>query len=217
MLPKDDNCSSQFGFRDNRGTTFAAALSNDVTSYFRHRGSTVYTCSLDAEKCFDSIWHSALPYKLRDKISTNQWLIMYRSYPRLKASVRMNGSYSNMFRITRGMRQGSVLSPRFFCILLNSLLVHLECSNAGVRIGPDSYQSFAYAHYINLFSATVGGLQSIIDICLAYSNKWYDFWSRFILSSTILVLMLSTYGNLHWIRCSRYYIYQRWQEWKTCT
>ena len=91
MLPKDDNCSSQFGFRDNRGTTFAAALFNDVTSYFRHGGSPVYTCSLDAEKCFDSIWHSALLYKLRDKIPTNQWLIMYRLYSRLKASVRMNG------------------------------------------------------------------------------------------------------------------------------
>ena len=43
MLPKDDSCPSQFGFRDNRGTTFAAALFDDVTSYFRHRGSPVYT------------------------------------------------------------------------------------------------------------------------------------------------------------------------------
>ena len=77
-----------------------------------------------------------------------------------------------MFNIPRGTRQGSVLSPRFFCIFLNSLLVDLECSNAGVRIGPDSYQSFAYADDINLFSATVGGLQSLIDICLAYSKKW---------------------------------------------
>ena len=142
MLPKDDSCPSQFSFRDNRGTTFAAALFNDVTSYFRHRGS-VYTCSLDAEKCFDSIWHSALLYKLRDKIPTKQWLIMYRWYSRLKASLRMNGSYSNMFNFTRGTRQGSVLSPLFFCIFLNSLLVDLECSNAGVRIRSDSYQSFA--------------------------------------------------------------------------
>ena len=113
----DDNCSSQFGFRDNRGTTFAAAFFDDVTSYLRHRGSPVYTCSLNAERCFDSIWHSALL---------------------LKASVRMNGSYSNMFSIPQGTRQGSVLSPRFFCIFLNSLLVDLECSKAGVRIGPDS-------------------------------------------------------------------------------
>ena len=45
MLLKDDSCPSQFGFRDDRGTTFAAALFNDVTSYFRHRGSPVYTCS----------------------------------------------------------------------------------------------------------------------------------------------------------------------------
>ena len=158
-----DSCPSQFGFRNNRGTTFAAA------SYFRHWGSPVYTCSLYAEKCFDSIWHIALLYKLRDKIPTNQWLIMCRWYSRLKASVRMNGSYSNMFNITRGTRQSSVLSPRFFCIFLNSLLVDLD---AGVRIGPDSYQSFAYADDINLFSATVGGLQSLIDICLAYSKKW---------------------------------------------
>ena len=59
MLPKDDSCPSQFGVRDNRGTTFAAALFNDVTSYFRRRGSPVYTCTFDAEKSFDSIWHSA--------------------------------------------------------------------------------------------------------------------------------------------------------------
>ena len=89
----------------------------------------------------------------------------------LKVSGRMNGSYSNMFNITRGTRQGSVLTPRFFCIFLNSLLVDLECSNAGVCIGTDSYQSFAYADDINLFSVTVDGLQSLIDICLAYSKK----------------------------------------------
>ena len=50
MLPKDDSCPSHL---DNTGTTFSAALFNDVTSYFRHRGSPVYTCSLDAEKSFD--------------------------------------------------------------------------------------------------------------------------------------------------------------------
>ena len=89
----------------------------------------------------------------------------------LKASVKMNDSDSNMFDITRGRRQGSFLSPRFFCIFLNSLLVDLECSNAGVRIGPDSIICI-YADDINLFSAAVGGLQSLIDICLTYSSKW---------------------------------------------
>ena len=117
--------------------------------------------------------HSALLYKLRDKIPTNQWLIMYRWYSRLKASVRMNGAYSNMFNITRGTRQGSVLSPRFFCIFLDSLLVDLECSNAGVRIGPDSYQSFAYADDINLFSATVGGLMISVADLFCRQPSWY--------------------------------------------
>ena len=55
----------------------------------------------------------------------------------LKASGRMNGLYSKVFKITRGTCQGSVLSPRFFCIFSNSLLVDLKCSNACVRMGPD--------------------------------------------------------------------------------
>ena len=45
-MPKDDSCPSQFGFRDNRGTTVAVALFNDVTSYFRYRGSPMYTCTV---------------------------------------------------------------------------------------------------------------------------------------------------------------------------
>ena len=51
-------------------------------------------------------------------------------------------------------------------------LLILNAVTNGVRIGPDSYQSFANADDINLFSATVGGLQSLIDSCLAYSKKW---------------------------------------------
>ena len=44
--------NSQLGFVSGRGTEIATALVNDVISYANVRGSTVYTCSLDAEGAF---------------------------------------------------------------------------------------------------------------------------------------------------------------------
>ena len=48
-----------------------------------------------------------------------------------------------------------------------------ELSNAksGVRIGDGLYNSFAYADDISYFSATVPGLQSLINICYDYGKK----------------------------------------------
>ena len=51
-------------------------LINDIND----RGSPLYICSLDAEKCFDSIWHDALLYKLWEKLPLHHWLLMYRWY-----------------------------------------------------------------------------------------------------------------------------------------
>ena len=65
-----------------------------------------------------------------------------------------------------------MLSPHIFVIFINDLLIDLSTSDHGVRIGSNKFESFAYADDINLFSATVPGLQKMIDKCLVYSNTW---------------------------------------------
>ena len=50
----------QFGFVKGRGTATAAALARDVISYCNKRGSTVFTCYLDAEGAFDAVPHDIL-------------------------------------------------------------------------------------------------------------------------------------------------------------
>ena len=39
-------------------------LINDLMLYCNARGSPMFICSLGAEKCFVSIWHDGLFYKL---------------------------------------------------------------------------------------------------------------------------------------------------------
>ena len=76
LIPSDNASECQFGFRKSRGTMFATSLLNDMAAYLNTCGSPMYVCSLDAEKCFDSIWHARLFYKLFDIISERQWLFL---------------------------------------------------------------------------------------------------------------------------------------------
>jgi hypothetical protein len=64
MIPPDKVSDMQFGFRAKRGTSFGCRLLNDVACYQNQKGSPLYICSLDAEKCFDRIWHAGLFFKL---------------------------------------------------------------------------------------------------------------------------------------------------------
>jgi hypothetical protein len=88
MLPDDDVSDSQFGFRKGRGTSFGCSLLNDIMAEFKASKSPVFLCSLDAEKCFDSIWHDALFYKLRKRIPDSEWVLLFRWYTNLKAAVK---------------------------------------------------------------------------------------------------------------------------------
>ena len=66
---------------------------------------------------------------------------MYRWYNNLNAVVRWNGECSDSFKVTRGTRQGSILSPYIFGIFINDLLIDLSTGDHGVRIGSNKFDS----------------------------------------------------------------------------
>ena len=82
ILPPDGAHENQFGFRTGRGTAMACSFLNDLMQYCRFNGSPMFICSLDAEKCFDTIWHDGLFYKLIDILPQSHWLYLYRLYNR---------------------------------------------------------------------------------------------------------------------------------------
>ncbi len=76
------------------------------------------------------------------------------------------------FKVTRGTRQGSILSPVLFNIFLSELMNLLSYHTSGIHVGNKLYNSFAYADDISLFSSTVPGLKELINICTNYSDTW---------------------------------------------
>ena len=127
---------------------------------------------MDAEKCFDRVWHDGLFHKLLPRITFTHWLTLYEWYSKLKAVIRWNGTESAPFTVSRGIRQGSLLSPIFFTMFIDDLLTELSNTNCGLRIDKFLFNNFAYADDVNLLAASVPGLQRLIDVCYNYSKKW---------------------------------------------
>ena len=171
IMPECDLSDSQFGFRPGRGTTLAGCLLTDTMAYAKHQNTPLFICSLDAEKCFDNIWHAGLLYKMWNIMPTIHWMLLYRWYSSTKAVVRWNGAFSDTFDVTRGVRQGSVLSPVLFNCYVNDLLEQLM-TQPGFAVGHNNITSLAYADDVTLISSTVPGLQNLMDTCLQYATKW---------------------------------------------
>jgi hypothetical protein len=172
MIPHNDVCDTQFGFREGRGTTFVTSLISDCALYYKENASPMFLCSLDAERCFDSIWHHGLLYKLLPILPSHQWLFLYRWYTSTNAQVSWNGHSSFTFNVSRGIRQGSVLSPYLFNIFMYDQLIELKSQPEGIRIHDYALNSCAFADDVTLFCSTVPGLQKLIDICVIYANKF---------------------------------------------
>ena len=119
----------------------ACSMLNDVISHCKSQNSPLFLASLDAEKCFDSICHTSLFVKLIDLIPMYHWSFLYTWYGKLHAMVKWNGQYSPIFSVTRGTRQGSILSPDLFNIFINQLLIELQNTGYGVNIGQSIYNT----------------------------------------------------------------------------
>ena len=172
IMPSPDINDAQFGFREGRGTTFVTSLINDCAAYYKNRKSPMYLCSLDAEKCFDSIWHHGLMFKLWPILPLHHWLFLYRWYRSTNTVIHWNNCRSFSFSVSRGMRQGSILSPTLFNIFLDELLQQLQLIPHGIKVFDMSLNVCAYADDITLFAATIPGLQCLIDKCVSYSEKY---------------------------------------------
>ena len=95
----------KFAFQPGCSTTMCTWSMVENISYFMRNGSNVYTCCMDLTKAFDLVKHSLLFTKLMHAGLPLIFLrLLVYVYLKQYANVKWNGSYSNKFSLTNGVR-----------------------------------------------------------------------------------------------------------------
>ena len=107
-------------------------------AYYKVKGSTVQVCILDASKAFYRV-NQAIIVRIIDDCYNKQVLCM-----------KWNGTISETFSATNGVKQDGILSPTLFCIYIDILLEKLKEHPAGCRTSGRCTGTIAYADDIAL-------------------------------------------------------------------
>ena len=161
----------QFGFVPGRSTAMAESLVHDVCEYSKTAGFYIFLCSLDAEAAYDGIPHPVLFETASTVLPDVCWKILYKWYTNLSVNVKWQDITGSIIKVTKGHRQGGLISPMLYNVFYQPLVDKLSSCNAGITIHNQKYNVFCYADDLLLASTTATGLQTLINIAVNHVSE----------------------------------------------
>ena len=163
----------QFAYKEGYSTSMCSFLVAETIQYYKSNGSNVFMLSLDATKAFDLVQYSKL-FKLLIDRNICPLLIRFliNIYLSSLAMVKWNGTKSQPFTISNGVKQGAVISAPLFAIYINPLIKDLQNSKHGCYIGNICANAFEYADDIVLLTPTCTALRFLIILCEKYAESY---------------------------------------------
>ena len=165
--------NQQFGYKANLSTIMCSSLVIETIHYFESKCSPTCVLFIDASKAFDRVRHIDLFNVLskRNMCALVRRLLM-TMYSDQRIQVRWSNVLSEMFHMKNGVKQGAVLSPKLFTVVLDGLFENLLQSGVGCRIDNIFAGAFGYADDIVLLAPSADALKFMISICEAYAYEF---------------------------------------------
>ena len=164
----------QNGFRHDRNCIDHIYVLYSIIKNRKNRSLDTFVAYIDFYKCFDIIDRNLLFFKLTQYgIDGKIYDAIKSMYSNTYSRVNINDKFTDWFETSNGCRQGDVISPTAFAILINDLLKELNSCGLGVKIDANLIVSvLAFADDIVLLAENENDLQKLVGIVYRWSMKW---------------------------------------------
>ena len=160
----------QFAYQAKCSTNMCTWLVVETIDYFIRKGGEVFACAMDMTKAFDLVVQSKLLMKMlaasMPAIVVRLMLVMFVTQ---FANVRWCGTFSRIFNLRNGCKQGAVLSAIAYCIYVNNLFVELKKNRSGCWIETSYLGILGYSDDNLLLAPSREALQVMLSICEKYA------------------------------------------------
>lgn len=131
-------------------------------------------CFIDYEKAFDTVQHDKLMEILMSiGIDEKEIQCIKNLYWNQSARIQINGEFSDEIAISKGVRQGCILSPLLFNIYSEKIFREsVEGKRIGILINGKFINNVRYADDTTLLASSISGLQKLTDE-LTYVSESY--------------------------------------------
>ena len=138
----------QFAYKPQTSTIQCVSSITEIVSYYVDNSGQVglYVCMLDASKTFDCVNLLLLFKKLlqRDMCPLFPRFLM-NTYYKQQMRVKWNGTISNTFSTSNGVKQGGVSSSFLFNVYIDELIKLLSEQGLGCHLHGQFVGAFIYA------------------------------------------------------------------------
>ena len=142
-----------------------------IRKYLRS-GDSVFQIFYDLEKAFDSVEFPVLLKHLYGAgIHGKAWRLIRSYYLSPTSRVRVNNALSSEFTLGRGVRQGSVLSPSLFLIVIDDLLKKLADLNQGVEFNGHYTGTMGHADDLRSITSTTDALHAQAEVIVQFVDS----------------------------------------------
>ena len=155
----------QFGFRKKTSTSHALFTLRSTIDHFNNHRSDVFVAFLDCTKAFDRISHHGLFMRLMERnVPLCLLLLIIFWHISMHCRVKWGSSYSALFDVPLGTKQGGISSPGFFSLYINEIITILRKRGLGCHLISEFVGSILFADDLTLLAPTRAALQQMIDI-----------------------------------------------------
>ena len=167
-----ETSENQFAYKPEHSTSMCTFMALETIQYYANAGSSVYCILLDCTKAFDFVRFDLLFSSL---LSHNMCPLIVRLivnlYVNAQYCVKWNNCISDCFPIQNGVKQGGVVSPLMFTLVLESVVDKVTKSKLGCYVGSKCVSILVFADDILILSPTRSAAQKILNICYDFTES----------------------------------------------